>query len=114
MCHNEAWTCAKFIKCIRGHFVIKTIVEDYEFEIAVTKVNYPCRMGFEVGDKFYCQYECPTGFCPKTMPVLYVLCEIIRCGGDYKLRGSKQSDEIDFICADSCIEFHLIAKKLEV
>jgi len=94
--------------------VKKTITEDWKFEITVTKVNYPCRMGFEVGDNFYCQYECPAGFCPKTMPVLYTLCEIIRSGGDYKLRGSKLSNKIGFICADSCIEFHMTAKQLEV
>jgi hypothetical protein len=36
----------------------KTIVEDWEFEIMVIKEN-PCRMGFELGDKFNCKYECP-------------------------------------------------------
>jgi len=91
----------------------KTITENWEFEITVTKVNHPCRLGFEVGDKFHCQYECPTNFCPKTMSVLYALCEIIRSGGDYKLRGSQFSNEIGFICADSCIEFYLTAKQLD-
>jgi len=94
--------------------VKKTILEDWEFEIVVTKVNFPCRMGFEVGDRFSCKYECPTGFCPKSMPVLHTLCEIARCGGDYKLRGSKKSNEIDFVCADSCIEFRLTAQQLEI
>lgn len=92
----------------------RTIIEDWEFEITVAKVNHPCRLGFEIGDKFQCKYECPTGFCPKTMPVLFTLCEIIRSGGDYKLRGSTLSNEIDFICADSCIEFNLVAKHLDV
>ena len=95
-------------------YLNKQIVEDWEFEITVTKVNYPCRMGFETGDSFKCKYECPTGFCPKTMPVLHTLCEVIRCGGDYRFRGSKYQNEIDFICADSCIEFHMIATHLDV
>ena len=93
---------------------MKKTIEDWGFEFTVTKMNYPCRMGFEIGDTFNCQYECPACFCPKTMPVLYTLCEIIRSGGDYKLRGSKLSHEIDFICADSCVEFHLVAKHLEI
>jgi len=77
--------------------VKKTIVDNWIFEITVTKINYPCRMGFEVGDNFQCQYECPTGFCPKTMPVLYTLCEIIRSGGDYKLRDSKSSRRVNVL-----------------
>ena len=91
----------------------KWIVEDWEFEITVTRGKAEhCRMGFEEGDKFICQYECPTEFCPKTMALLYTLCEIARCGGDYKLRGSKSSNEIDFFCADHCVGFHLIAKHI--
>lgn len=91
----------------------KWVVEDWEFEITVIKAEQ-CRMGFEVSDRFTCKYECPSGFCPKTMPILYTLCEISRCGGDYKLRGSKLSNEIDFQCADGCIEFHLVAKHLNI
>ncbi len=91
----------------------KWILEDWVFEIVVIKGRAEdCRMGFEAGDVFSCQYECPTGFCPKTMPVLYTLCEIARCGGNYKLKGSRNEYEIDFPCADSCIQFHLTAKKL--
>ena len=40
--------------------------------------------------------EAPAGFCPKTMPVLYTLCEIIRCGGSFRARGSDKDYEIDF------------------
>ena len=50
--------------------------------------------------------------CPKTMSVLFTLCEIIRCGGSFKARGSDKDHEIDFGCADNCIQFHLEAKKL--
>lgn len=57
----------------------KWLEEDWEFEIEVIRgTAQECRLGFEKGDKFFCQYECPTGFCPKTMPVLYTLCEIVR------------------------------------
>ena len=44
----------------------KTIVEDWLFQIEVLEAK-PCRMGFEPGDIFTCTYECPAGFCPKTM-----------------------------------------------
>lgn len=92
----------------------KTYLEDWEFEITVKNgVAERCRMGFETGDKFVCRYECPTGFCPKTMQVLYTWCEVIRCGGDFKLRNSQSSTETDFICADGEIEFHLVAKHLD-
>lgn len=47
----------------------KWITEDWEFDIIVTKGKAEnCRMGFEAGDKFLCKYECPAGFCPKTIP----------------------------------------------
>ena len=68
-----------------------------------------CRLGLEEGDTFYCQYECPAGFCPKTMALLHTYCEIARCGEDYRLRGASSSHEIDFPCADSCITFRLTA-----
>jgi uncharacterized repeat protein (TIGR04076 family) len=93
----------------------KSITEDWEFEIVVKKgTAAQCRMGYETGDKFSCKYECPSGFCPKTMPILHTLCEIARCGGDYKLRGSNLSHEIDFPCVDGCVEFHLLAKHIEI
>jgi len=89
----------------------KTFIEDWEFEITVVKgVAEQCRMGFEAGDKFKCTYECPTGFCSKTMSTLYTLCEIVRCGGDYSSK-SDSSYEIDFPCVDSSIVFRLIAKQ---
>ena len=86
----------------------KWISEDWEFTISVTsgKAEY-CRLGFETGDTFQCKYEVPTGFCPKTMSILYTLCEIIRCGGNYLGRGSKKEYEIDFPCADGEIVFLL-------
>lgn len=91
----------------------KWISEDWEFTISVTsgKAEH-CRLGFETGDTFQCKYEVPTGFCPKTMSVLYTLCEIIRCGGNYLSRGSKKEYEIEFPCADGEIVFLLQAKHI--
>ena len=91
----------------------KLITEDWEFTITVKEgeAKY-CRLGFETGDVFTCQYEVPSGFCPKTMATLHTLCEIIRCGGSYKLRGSDREREIDFPCADGCVQFQLIAKPI--
>lgn len=92
----------------------KWIDENWEFTITVTKGRYDtCRMGFETGDTFTCTYDCPAGFCPKTMPVLHTLCEIVRCGGTLKLRGSDFDYELDFPCVDGPIQFHLSAKNLE-
>lgn len=89
----------------------KTIVEDWEFAITVTDAE-PCRMGFEKGDSLSCKYECPTGFCPKTMANLYRLCDAARAGGDYRLLGGQSKNEIDLCCADGCVNFHLIAKNI--
>jgi uncharacterized repeat protein (TIGR04076 family) len=89
----------------------KTIVEDWEFTISVIRQN-SCRMGFEVGDTFYCKYECPAGFCPKTMAVLHSLCEAARAGGDYTLLGGQTKNQIDFSCADGVIKFRLTANHI--
>ncbi len=51
----------------------KWMNEDWEFEVTVSKGSAEqCRMGLEEGDKFSCRYDCPAGFCPKTMPVLHI------------------------------------------
>ena len=91
----------------------KWIVEDWEFTITVKEGEAKqCRLGFETGDVFTCQYEVPSGFCPKTIATLYTLCEIVRCGGNYRLRGSENEYEIDFSCADGCVCFNLVAKQI--
>lgn len=88
----------------------KWLQEDWRFEITVVAGRAEdCRMGLEKGDHFACGYECPAKFCPKTMALLHTYCEIARCGGDYRLRGSGTRGEIDFPCADHCITFHLKA-----
>jgi len=91
----------------------KWIIEDWEFTITVKEAEAKnCRLGFETGDTFSCQYEVPAGFCPKTMATLHTLCEIVRCGGNYKLRGSDKEYDIDFPCADGKVWFHLSAKAI--
>lgn len=88
------------------------IEEDWQFEITVADGDASrCRLGLETGDRFTCEYACPAGFCPKTMGTLYTLCEIIRCGGNFKLKGSTEEYAINFPCADSCIQFHLTARR---
>lgn len=91
----------------------KWIVEEWQFTITVSSGKADdCRLGFEPGDMFSCEYAVPAGFCPKTMPVLHTLCEIIRCGGDFTHCGSDKPHEIDFSCADGMITFNLTAKKV--
>jgi len=75
----------------------KWIIEDWEFTITVKEAEAKnCRLGFETGDTFSCQYEVPAVFCPKTMATLHTLCEIVRCGGNYKLRGSDKNTILIF------------------
>ena len=85
-----------------------TVAEDWEFSIEVLKAA-PCRLGFERGDRFTCQYACPAGFCPKTMGNLHRLCDVARAGGDYRLLGGSAENVIDFCCADGCVHFRLRA-----
>ena len=87
--------------------------EDWIFRITVLRGEArQCRIGLEQGDSFTCTYACPGDFCPKTMPVLHTLCEIIRCGGDFRLRGSSKAYAIEFPCADGPIIFRLEAEQI--
>ena len=90
------------------------IKEDWEFEIEVIKGTAgECRLGLEKGDAFRCAYGCPDGFCMKTAALLYTYCEIVRCGGDLRLRGSDRPDQIEFPCADGPVLFRMKAKRRE-
>ena len=86
------------------------IEEDWEFTLTV-KEAAPCSIGLEKGDEFRFTYATAAGMCPKTMGTIYTLCEIIRCGGDFTLRGSKEKYGIDVPCADGCVMFRLEAKQ---
>ena len=72
-----------------------------------------CRLGFETGDVLKCKYEVPCDFCPKTTPILYTLCEVIRCGGNFKLRGAEKPYETEFKCPDGFVEFKLGSREIE-
>jgi len=89
----------------------KWIEEDWEFELTVTDAA-PCRIGMEKGDVFRFTYAAAAGMCPKTMGTVYTLCEIIRCGGDFRLRGSSEAHVIEFPCADGPIIFRLEAEQI--
>ena len=88
----------------------KWVVEDWEFELIATEGNAEqCRAGIEKGDRFVFSYECPEGMCPRVMTQLYTWCEVIRCGGDFTYRGSKNKYEMPLICPCRCIRFTLKA-----
>ncbi len=89
------------------------IEEDWEFTLSVIKgAAEHCRIGLEAGDVFTFRYATPDGFCPKTMHLVYTLCEVIRCGGDFTHRGSADPCSIEFSCADGVQQFRLSARKL--
>ena len=91
----------------------KWMAEDWEFELTVAKGSAGnCRLGFETGDTFVFQYECPAGFCPRAMIELYTWCEVIRCGGDFTKRGTEKPYEMDLECPCRSITFHLAAKPI--
>jgi uncharacterized repeat protein (TIGR04076 family) len=69
-----------------------------------------CRNGHEIGDTYDCEYDCPGGFCSKSMAKLFLLMEAIRSGGDLSnlLAGaSKHSGE--FHCPDGVVKFRIKA-----
>lgn len=89
------------------------IREDWEFTLTVLHGEPAgCRIGLEAGDVFVFRYALPAGMCPKTVPQLHTLCEIIRCGGDFTHRGSPEPLRIDFPCADGAMTFRLEARRL--
>ena len=88
----------------------KWVVEDWGFELtAIEGKASHCRLGLEKGDKFTFSYECPEGMCPRVMAHVYTWCEVIRCGGNFTYRGSKEKYEMDLVCPCDCIHFHLKA-----
>ncbi len=88
----------------------KWVTEDWQFELtAFDGKAANCRLGIEKGDKFVFSYECPAGMCPRVMAQVYTWCEVIRCGGDFTHRGSKEKYEMDLACPCRSISFHLKA-----
>ena len=89
------------------------IHEDWEFTLTVLDGSArSCRIGLEAGDTFTFRYALPAGICPKTVPQLHTLCEIIRCGGDFVHRGSPDPLCIDFPCADGVLTLRLRARRV--
>ena len=88
----------------------KWVVEDWEFELtAIEGKAGHCRLGLEKGDKFTFTHECPAGMCPRVMEQVYTWCEVIRCGGDFTYRGSKEKYGMNLVCPCKSIHFHLKA-----
>lgn len=95
----------------------KSIREDWRFTLTAVRVGArddpaDCRVGLEPGDEFEFGYECPAGFCPKTMAQVHALCEAVRAGGDLRLLGGRAADEIDFVCADGVVKLRLRARRV--
>ncbi|MDR1060795.1 MAG: TIGR04076 family protein [Clostridiales bacterium] len=89
--------------------------EEYAFKITAVSVGADgkpggCRNGHEAGDAYACGYECPGGFCSKSMAKLFPLMEAVRSGGSLSnlLAGaSRHSGE--FACPDGVVTFRLEA-----
>ena len=88
----------------------KWIQEEWRFRVEVTDGDAKnCRLGLEKGDIFSFEYETPQDFCPRALSEIYTYCEIIRCGGNFTYRGSKEKYSIDLSCPCNCIKFRLLA-----
>jgi uncharacterized repeat protein (TIGR04076 family) len=89
--------------------------EDWRFRISVLQVGNrdrakDCRLGFEPGDTFECSYECPTGFCPKTLLKVFPLMEAVRSGGDLRNLGGSGPAEMEIICPDGVVRLRLMGE----
>jgi uncharacterized repeat protein (TIGR04076 family) len=95
----------------------RTFKESYHFTIRVKKItnddSQNCRLGFEAGDEFSCEYEVPGKFCPKSMFRAFSLMEVVRADGDLrKLDGGKEKNRMIFTCPDGEVTFELIGEKI--
>jgi len=65
-----------------------------------------CRNRHEVGDVFYCEYDCPGGFCSKSMFKAFPLVEAVRAGGDLSnLLSGTEKHKGTFSCSDNVVTF---------
>lgn len=88
----------------------KWIIEDWAFEVEVVHgIAKNCRLGLEKGDRFRFEYETPENFCPRALIEIFTLCEVVRCGGNFTHRGSKENYEINIPCPCNCLQFRLRA-----
>ena len=84
--------------------------EDYRFRIEVVQVGNTnkaneCRLGFEPGDVFECEYGTPAEFCPCTFMMLFPFLQVVRCGGDLRNIGAAGSQELTLTCPDGVVTF---------
>jgi uncharacterized repeat protein (TIGR04076 family) len=91
--------------------------ENWRFRIDVLSVGADdkptnCRMGFELGDAFECTYECPSGFCSKSMLKLFPVFEAVRSGGDLTNLGGDGPAEMRVVCPDGVVMFRLTAQAI--
>lgn len=95
----------------------KWYVEDWFFTIEVLQVgkeNKPeeCRLGLECGDRFTCQFETPSGFCPTSFIKIFPSLEAVRCGGDLRNLGGTGPVEMTFLCPDGAVKFKLTGEQV--
>ena len=86
--------------------------EDWRFEIEVLRVGEQddpraCRLGFEPGDRFQCEYGTPPGFCPTAFIKIFPAMEVLRCGGDLRELGADSAHGTIFLCPDGAVTFRL-------
>jgi len=91
--------------------------EEWRFRISVVHVGErnraeECRLGFEPGDTFDCSYECPTGFCPKTMLKVFPLMEAVRSGGDLRNLGGSGPAEMEVTCPDGVVQLTVVGERI--
>ncbi len=89
------------------------VKEDWVFEVTVAEGKAEkCRIGLETGDCFIFEYATPADFCPRAMADLHTWCEVIRCGGDFTARGSKEPYAMEVMCPCGCMKLRLVAKHI--
>ena len=91
--------------------------EDWRFRTEVMSVGKDdkpesCRMGFELGDSFECTYECPAGFCSKSMLKVFPVLEAVRSGGDLRNLGGSGRHEMTLVCPDGVVKYKVTAEKI--
>jgi len=91
--------------------------EDWEFRIEIMAVgtdNKPtnCRMGYEPGDAFTCQYGCPQDFCSKSMMKVFPILEAVRSEGDLRNLGGSGKHEMEIVCPDGIVKFRISARRI--
>lgn len=90
--------------------------EDWLFTVEVLSVgkrNAPteCRMGLEPGDIFECSYDCPAGFCSKSILKVFPILEAVRSGGDLRNLGGSRPNEMVILCPDGVVTYRITARQ---